>query len=151
MPLDFSPPKLCVVVAADTHTRTLVDASGELVVSVPSRAQLDLTWAVGSSDGGTVDKFAKWNIGAAAAEKVQAPLIDGCLGWLECKVLPHPQLATDYDLFLVEVVAAWADDEVFRDGEWNFDGAPEHKRTIHHVTKGHFFVLGERVAARPLG
>jgi flavin reductase (DIM6/NTAB) family NADH-FMN oxidoreductase RutF len=150
MPLDFAPPKLCVVVASDTHTRALVESSGELVVSVPSRAQADLTWSVGSKSGAEVDKFEKWNIATSPADQVQAPLIDGCLAWLECKVIPNPQLATDFDLFLVEVVAAWADDEVFRDGDWRFSEVPEARRSIHHVSRGHFFVTGARVDAKEL-
>lgn len=150
MPLDFSPPKLCVVVAGDTFTRTLVESSGELVVCVPSRAQADLTWTVGSQSGADVDKFAKWNLATSPADKVAAPLLDGCLAWLECKVIPNAQLAKDFDLFLVEVVAAWADDDVFKDGEWKFTGAPEARRSIHHVSRGQFFVIGDRIDAKEL-
>lgn len=151
MPLDFNPPKLCVVVAADTHTRKLVDASGEMVVSVPSLAQLDLTFTVGTLSGADIeDKFTKLNIATSKASVVAAPLIDGCLAWMECKVLPHPELQKDNDLFIVEVVQAWADDEVFRDGEWLFGTAPDAKRSIHHVSKGRFFVIGDRHDAKLL-
>ena len=40
---------------------------------------------------------------------LDAPLIDGCLAWLECRVIPEPHIQRTYDLFLGEVLAASAD------------------------------------------
>lgn len=148
MPLDFDPPKLAVVIAQDTFTRELVDASGELVVQVPPKRLLDLTWTVGSSSGSEVDKFDAFHIATTPASKVGAPLIDGCLAWLEAKVLPQPALAKDFDLFLVEVVAAWADDEVWKQGAFTFSS--DEQRSLHHLSKGHFFVTGDAVDAKRL-
>ena len=149
MPLDFEPPKLAVVIAGDTFTRELVDASGELVVQVPPRALVDLTWTVGSTSGSDGDKFERLGIATSPASKVGAPLIDGCLAWLEAKVIPRPDLAKDFDLFLVDVVAAWAEDGVWKDGTWHFD--TDAQRSLHHVSKGHFFVTGAAVDAKRLG
>lgn len=146
MPLDFDPPKLAVVVAADTFTRRLVEGSGELVVQVPTRAMVDLVWALGSESGAEIDKIAKHGVSLSPASQVGAPLVDGCIAWLEARVLPNAALATDHDLFLVEVVAAWADDEVFRDGGWSFDA--DAKRSLHHVAGGAFFATGEPIQAR---
>ena len=42
MPLDFAPPKVAVVLDKSTHTRTLVEASGEFALQLPCRAQADL-------------------------------------------------------------------------------------------------------------
>ncbi|MFO0594881.1 MAG: flavin reductase family protein [Myxococcaceae bacterium] len=148
MPLDFDPPKVAVVIAADTFTRELVDASKELVVQLPTRALLDETWAVGTWSGHDGDKFERLGLKTAAASKVQAPLLEGCVAWLEGKVLPQPQLEKDFDLFLVEVIAAWADDAVWRDGAFHFDGAPDALRTLHHTTRGRFFVTGAAVEAK---
>lgn len=146
MPLDFEPPKLAVVIASDTFTRELVDASGELVVQVPPRALADLTWTVGSTSGRDRDKFEALRIATSPASKVAAPLIDGCVAWLEAKVIPQPPaLAKDFDLFLVEVVAAWADDAAWQDGAWHFDR--DEQRTLHHQSKGHFFTTGAPVDA----
>lgn len=146
MPIDFEPPKVAAVIAGDTYTRELIEASGEFVLNVPPRSMADVTYAVGSETGRDVDKFTKHGLAVAPAAKVLAPLVEGCVAWLECRVLPHPDLARDYDLFLAEVVAAWADDQAFRDGEWRF--ARDDLRTLHHVTKGAFFVTGERIDAR---
>lgn len=46
-PLDYSPPKLTVVLDKIAHTRQLVEHSGHFVIQVPTVAQLDLTYQVG--------------------------------------------------------------------------------------------------------
>jgi flavin reductase (DIM6/NTAB) family NADH-FMN oxidoreductase RutF len=145
MPLDFLPPKVAVVLDKQTFTRTLIEASGHFVLAVPSVAQAALTEHVGNTDGRTVDKFAAGLATAEAGAATGAPLVDGCLAWLECKRLPEPHIEQAYDLFLGEVVAAWADDRVFRDGRWHFDGVDASLRSLHHVAGGHFLAIGDSV------
>lgn len=145
MPLDFSPPKLGVVIAADTFTRTLVEGSRALVINLPTVAMLDFTFRAGSHSGRDRDKLD--GVPVAKASKVDAPLLEGCVGWLEAVVLPDERLAKDLDLFVVEVVAAWVDDEAFVNGEWRFSRPEQH--TLHHVTKGHFFATGAPLVATP--
>lgn len=146
MPLDFDPPKVAVVIAQGTFTRELVDATGEFALCVPTTEQVDLTYAVGSNTGRDLDKFERWHIASEPAALVTAPLIGGCAAWLECRVLVDRDLAREHDLFLAEVVAAWADDALYRDGEWRFTAAGP--RTIHHQKGGLFFATGDRIAAR---
>jgi flavin reductase (DIM6/NTAB) family NADH-FMN oxidoreductase RutF len=141
MPLDFDPPKVAVVIDKSTFTRGLVEASGEFVLNIPSRAQARLTVDVGNESGADVDKFAAHGIAAAAGAKVQAPLVEGCLGWLECRVIPEPHIQQTYDLFLGEVVAAWADPGVFDGAHWTMEEGG--KRSIHYVAGGHFFEIGD--------
>jgi flavin reductase (DIM6/NTAB) family NADH-FMN oxidoreductase RutF len=108
---------------------------------VPSRALARLVLQVGAASGREVDKFSAHGIGYAAGDKVGAPLVDGCLGWLECRLIPEPHIQQAYDLFLGEVVAAWADPDAFDDGHWK-PGQGE-RRSIHYVAGGHFFETGE--------
>jgi flavin reductase (DIM6/NTAB) family NADH-FMN oxidoreductase RutF len=147
MALDFEPPKLAAVLASDTYTRELVDASGELVVSLPTLAMAELTYAVGSVTGRDIDKIAQYGVRTAPASKVGAPLIEGCVAWLECKVVPEPHIQTAYDLYVLECVAAWADDELFVDGQWHWKD--DARRTIHHMAGGSFFLTGKRVDSKP--
>ncbi|MFM9917773.1 MAG: flavin reductase family protein [Rhizobacter sp.] len=145
MPLDFTPPKVAVVIDRNTHTRGLIEASGQFTLSVPCHAQAALTTAVGSCSGRDVDKAATLTgLVYAAASQVSAPLVEGCVAWLECLVLREPHTEATYDLFLGEVVAAWADDRVFAGGRWDFTGHDE-LRTLHHVAGGHYFLPGEQV------
>ncbi|OYW33947.1 MAG: flavin reductase [Methyloversatilis sp. 12-65-5] len=142
MPLDFDPPKLLVVIDKSTFTRELIEASGEFSISVPTQAQRALTVAVGSDSGRDRDKFSALDIKTFAGVRVAAPLIEGCVAWLECRIAPEAHNQSRYDLFIGEVVAARADHRVFSAGRWHF--GPEHDalRTIHHVAGGAFFVTG---------
>jgi hypothetical protein len=49
------------------------------------------------------------------------PLVAGSAAWLICKVLPETEFQQKYDMFLADVVGAWADDRVFSNGHWLFD------------------------------
>lgn len=69
------------------------------------------------------------------------PLVAGCLGWLECRVVREPRSQDSYDLVITEVVQAWADPEVFSDGHGHFPDASQ--RTIHDLAGGNFFSTGE--------
>jgi flavin reductase (DIM6/NTAB) family NADH-FMN oxidoreductase RutF len=148
MPVDFEPPLVAAVIAEGTATRQLVDASGELGLSIPSASMLDAVYGAGQVDGREADKWARFGFRPVAASRIGAPLVEGCLGWLECRVVDRA-LAERMDLFVCEAVAAWAEDEVFRDGEWRFSD-PD-RRSVHHVAAGRFFVTGEARAARREG
>jgi len=150
VPLDFDPPKIIVVIDKNTYTRELIEASGSFAINIPCVAQIDMVQAVGSSSGRDLkdtDKFALYGLETFPAKEVAAPLLTGCVGWLECKVIPEPHNQNTYDLFIVEVVAAYADARVFSDGRWHFEGDDQETydklRTIHHVAGGSFFATGE--------
>jgi flavin reductase (DIM6/NTAB) family NADH-FMN oxidoreductase RutF len=146
MPLDFAPPKVAVVLDKSTHTRTLIEADGHFVLNVPPIALAALTHRIGNTSGRDVDKFAEGGLSAEPGPATGAPLVADCVAWLECRRLPEPHIEKAYDLFLGEVVAAWADDRVFRNGRWDFEGADESLRTLHHVAGGHFLTIGDVVA-----
>lgn len=148
MPLDFDPPKVAVVLAGGSFTRGLIDASGEFALNLPPVAMAETTLAVGSASGRDVaDKFARFGLKTFAPERIGAPLVEGCVGWLECRVVKEPRNEREYDLFIAEVVAARADARVFADGRWRFDEAPDELRTIHHVAGGNFFATGKAISA----
>jgi flavin reductase (DIM6/NTAB) family NADH-FMN oxidoreductase RutF len=146
LPLDFDPPKILAVIAADTFTRELVEASGEFALNLPPVALATAVVGVGSESGREFpDKFTRHGLEIFAAQKIGAPLVSGCVAWLECRVLPNPRNEADHDLFIAEVVAARADTRVFSDGRWHFETAPDELRTLHHIAGGHFYAIGEPV------
>ncbi len=153
MPLDFDPPKIAIVIDKKTYSRELIEASGSFVINVPCRAQAEMVVKVGSSSGRELlgkerdNKFAAFDLPTLPASKVDAPLLQGCVAWLECKVIPEPHIQDTYDLFLAEVVAGWADERVFSQDinghfHWHFEGHDE-LRTIHHIAGGNFMAIGE--------
>ncbi len=148
--LDFAPPKLTVVLDKAVKTRELVEQSGRFVVQVPTVALLDLTNEVGSrSLADDPDKLRRAGVSLLRLAGDTLPFVDGCSAWLECRLIPEPHNQASYDLFIGEVVAAWADDRVFRDGHWHFESADPAWRSIHHVAGGHFYAIGEPMSARP--
>ena len=153
MPLDFDPPKVIVIIDKSTWTRELVEASGTFALNVPCRALADATLAVGSESGRELpagdDKFARLGLGTFAASRIEAPLVEGCVGWLECRVIREPHNERAYDLFIGEVVAAQADTRVFSHGRWHYaDDTDPRLRTLHYVAGGAFFAIGEAFEAR---
>jgi flavin reductase (DIM6/NTAB) family NADH-FMN oxidoreductase RutF len=143
MPLDFMPPKVAIVVDNSAYTKELIQQSGEFVINIPPVRMLEATVAVGSCSGRDQDKFAACQLDKIRGAAVAAPLVGGCIGWLECRLLPEPHLQSTYDLLLGEVVAAWADDRVFSQGHWHFPS--DEWRTLHHVAGGHFFQIGNPI------
>ena len=155
MPLDFEPPKVAVVLDKSTWTRQLLEASGTFVLNVPCVNQADIVQAVGSTSGLEItqsqgqDKFQAYGLQTFSGDKVEAPLLEGCVAWLECRLLPEPRNHEQYDLFLAEVIAAHADERVFSEGRWHFEGH-DGLRTLHHVAGGHFLTIGEPVDGKTL-
>jgi len=143
MPLDFDPPKVLVVVDKATHTRELMEASGEFVLNIPCRAQAEQVLTAGSCSGKEVDKFAVSGLTALPGETVAAPHVDGCIAYLECRIISEPHNQQQYDLFIGEVLAAKADADVWHDGHWQFDGHDD-KRSLHYIAGGNFFSIGEQ-------
>jgi flavin reductase (DIM6/NTAB) family NADH-FMN oxidoreductase RutF len=151
MALDFNPPKIAIVIDKNTYTRELIEASGSFGINIPCRAQKDIAIQVGGCSGRDWlakpehDKFGAFGLETFTAAQIEAPLLEACVGWLECKVIPEPHNQSTYDLFLAEVVAAWADDRVFSEGRWHFEGHDE-LRTLHYIAGGVFLTTGETLS-----
>ncbi|MBS7780464.1 flavin reductase family protein [Acidovorax sp. CCYZU-2555] len=142
--LDFAPPKLTVVLDKSTRTRALVERSGRFVIQVPTVAQLQLTSAVGTQSlASTPAKLADTGVELFGIEGFDLPFVAGCSAWLACELIPEPHNQQTYDLFIAEVVGAWADTRVFRDGHWHFDEADPCWRSLHYIAGGHFHATGE--------
>ena len=152
MALDFTPAKLAVCLDKATLTRTLVEASGEFAIGVPCAAQADLVFSVGSVSGHDLpaqDKFSAFDIDDFSATRVGAPLVAGCIGWLECRLIPEPHIQQAHDLFIGEAVAAWVDERAFEGGKFRpLDDTLPACRTLHHLGAGNFVVPGAQLKAR---
>lgn len=135
--------KLTVVLDKATYTRGLVEASGYFALQLPTRAMAALTYGVGTDSAREVpDKLTRHGVKTFASPGGEVPLVEGCVGWLACRLMPEPHNQQTYDLFIGEVIGAWADERVFSDGRWHFEDAPDDLRTIHHVAGGRFLVTG---------
>ncbi|EEE08089.1 flavin reductase family protein [Burkholderia multivorans] len=146
--LDFQPPKLTVVLDKATKTRALVEASGRFAIQIPTAAQLQLTHAVGSrSLAEHPDKLREAGVTLFDVDDHDLPFVAGCSGWLACRLIPEPHNQQAYDLFVGEVVGAWSDTRVFRDGRWYFEMADPALRSLHYIAGGKFYAIGEALNA----
>lgn len=142
--LDFAPPKVTVVLDKSVKTRELVEQSGLFVIQVPTVAQLKLTSQVGSLSLNTdPNKLSDSGVELFEIEGHDQPFVAGCSAWLACKLIPEPHNQSAYDLFIGEVVGAWADTRVFKDGHWHFENADPAWRSLHYIAGGHYYATGE--------
>ena len=153
MPVEFTPARVAVVVDKSTFSRELITQSGLLALNIPCRAQIDAVYAVGSLSGrdpslGGQDKFERFGLRTRLSPTLQLPWVEGCVAWMEGRVLSEPRAESAYDTFFVEMVSAQADERVFQNGRWTFDTAPTDLHTLHHLGGGTFALPGEIVRAQ---
>lgn len=153
MPVEFTPPRIAVVIDKKTFTRELVMAAGGFALCIPSAALADATFAVGCVSGREVpDKLARFGPSAQPGPVLGMPVIEeGCCAWMECRLIPERHTEEAYDTCFAEVVAAAADERVFRNGRWAFSDAHADLHTLHHLGAGAFAVAGRTVQARNPG
>ena len=157
MPVEFTPPRIAVVIDKSTYTRELITNSGSFGISIPCRANVDLVYTVGSvsgrpadAAGADADKFSRYGIAAFAGRKLGLPCVKDCVAWLECRVLAEPVVQERYDSFFGEVVSAQADSRVFADGRWNFAADNTDLHTLHHLGGGLFALPVQTIQAQML-
>ena len=148
MPVEFTPPRVAVVIDKRTFTRELIAASGTFAICLPGSALIELTYAVGNRSGRAMDKFEHFGIGTHDSPALQLPVLaSGCSAWLECRLIPEKHTEDAYDTCFAEVVGAAADARIFRNGHWLFDGGNADLQTIHHLGGGNFVCAGNVVRA----
>ena len=149
MPVEFTPPRVALVIDKHTFTRELVAASGAFALCLPGPALADLTFTVGSESGRDVDKFARHGLVAATGPVLGLPVLEhGCAAWLECRLIPEAHAEDAYDTCFAEVVAAAADERIFKGGRWDFRDDNTELQTIHHLGAGRFVRAGGVIQAR---
>ncbi|RLI09592.1 flavin reductase family protein [Candidatus Bathyarchaeota archaeon] len=117
-PVARNPPTIAICVGKTRYSNGLIKRAGEFVVNVPSEDLVEALHYCGTVSGRDVpDKIARAKLTAKPARAVGAPIIEECVAHLECRVKQVVDCGS-HDLFVAEVVAAYADPEAFRDGLW---------------------------------
>lgn len=143
-PLSIDPPLIGIAVHPARHTHDMIKFSEEFALNVPTRQLLHHVQYVGSVSGVELNKMELTRLPAFAARKIDAPLLEGCVGWIECGV--HDAFTIgDHTLFVGKVVAAQAEKDAF--GETWLLGDPE-ERPLHYLGMNFYATLGERLEAR---
>lgn len=153
MPVEFTPPRVAVVIDKHTVTRELVIASGTFALNLPARTLADLTYTVGSVSARDLpgsDKFTHYGIATFDGPVLGLPLVEGCVAWLECRRIAEPHAEQAYDTVFAEVVSAQADAGVFAHGRWAMHDGNTALHTLHHLGGGAFASPAGTVQGRVL-
>lgn len=148
MPVEFSPPRIAVVIDKRTYTHELLMASGHFALGLPTPALADFTYAAGSHSGRDGDKFDRLGLQPRTDNPLALPLLPGCSAWLLLRRLPEPHTEAAYDTVFGEVVWAAADERVFAKGRWDLRDDNADLHTLHHVGAGRFALPSRWVQAR---
>ncbi len=110
-----TPPMISVAIRPERFSYDLIRETGEFVLNIPPASLLRAVDFCGLTTGRDVIKFAEARLTPIPGLKVRAPLIRECPVNLECVVRNFLVLGS-HVLFLAEVVALHADDEVVENG-----------------------------------
>ena len=107
-PLSLDPPLIGVAVHPSRHTHDMIRYSQEFALNIPTRELLHHVQYFGSVGGAELNKFELTRLPTFRARRVSAPLLEGCVGWIECGV--HDAYTVgDHTLYVGKVVAAQAE------------------------------------------
>jgi flavin reductase (DIM6/NTAB) family NADH-FMN oxidoreductase RutF len=132
MMVEFEPPLVACIVSTGDYSFAALRASKECVLAIPALELAPKVVEIGNCSGRDVDKFKRFALTPAPAERVAAPLVVECFANLECRVA-DTRLVNKYNLFVLEVLKAWTDPR------------QKHPKTIHHHGYGRFAVDGETI------
>lgn len=130
--MEFEPPIVGCVISNQNHTFSLLKATGECVINIPTVELAAKVVGCGNTSGRSVDKFKAFGLTVAPASRVSAPLIGECYANLECRVV-DTRMVAKYNFFVLEVLKAW------------IDPSKKDPRTLHHRGMGVFMIAGETI------
>jgi len=139
MPVSIQPPLIVVSIAPRRYSHGLIEKTKEFVLNIPTMELLKETFFCGRRSGRDVDKFGETGLTPLPARKVKAPIIKECVAHLECTLHKRVE-AGDHTLFIGEVVAAYADKNVFAQ---TYD--VEKAKLIYHIGGAEFTTLASKV------
>ena len=135
MMVEFEPPLVACVVSSANHSFAALRATKECVIAVPTLELAPKVVEIGNCSGQNVDKFERFGLTQAPAERVAPPLVAECFANLECKVA-DARFVNKYNIFVLEVLKAWT------------DPAQKNPKTIHHHGYGKFVVDGATITLK---
>jgi flavin reductase (DIM6/NTAB) family NADH-FMN oxidoreductase RutF len=130
-PLSADPALVGIAVEQSRYTADVIRHSQEFALNIPPRPLLHHVQYLGAMRGEDVDKFEATQLETFAPTHVTAPLIAGCVAWLECEVQEVLTFG-DHDFFVALVAAVHVDPAAFGD-RWLPERTPEESRPLHFL------------------
>lgn len=121
-PMSVDPPLIGIAVHPSRHTHDMIKFGEEFAINIPSKVILNHTQWLGMVSGVVGDKLDASRLPYFSAKVIGAPLLEGCIGWIECTLFDHYTVG-DHTLFIGRVVAAQADSDAFNfdSGQWSLE------------------------------
>ncbi|MBE0609405.1 MAG: flavin reductase family protein [Dehalococcoidia bacterium] len=111
-PLSMDPPLVGCVIHPHRHTADMIRFSEAFAINIPGPALLKHTAFFGSQTGLNTNKIEASGLEVFSPLAIDAPLLEGCLAWIECTVQDVIRIG-DHTLFVGSVVKVQADDEAY--------------------------------------
>ncbi len=143
MPLGTDPMLVGLAIRPDRLTHEFVSRSELFGLSVPTIELINAVHRCGVESGRDRDKFEYAHLTPMDASEIDVPLVGECIAHMECGVIERISL-TDHDLFIGEVLAASAIDELFTD-RWRIQDGSE---LLHHIAGDEYAALSRIYRAR---
>jgi flavin reductase (DIM6/NTAB) family NADH-FMN oxidoreductase RutF len=130
MMIQHGPPLIGCVIGPWDHSYTVLRATGECVIAIPTVDLAEAVIDIGNRSGDTINKFERFGLTPAPASNVRPPLIRECLANIECTIADD-RLVDEYNLFILKAERLW------------IDADRQERRTMHHRGDGSFTVDGD--------
>ncbi|MBI2761827.1 MAG: flavin reductase family protein [Chloroflexi bacterium] len=143
-PLSAVPPFVGVCVHPSRHTHDMIRFSEEFALNIAGPRLLNHAAYFGSVSGRDADKLDLSKLPTFRARKVEAPLLEGCVGHIECGLEDAIRLG-DHTLFVGRVLAVSAEDTAYNE-MWLLDDPDE--RPLHYLGGFSYAALECRLEAR---
>jgi len=143
-PLSRTPPLVGVAVQPSRYSHDMVRFGEEFALNIPGRDLMNHVHYFGAVSGREVNKLELAKLPTFKAQKVAAPLIEGCLAYIECGLEDALRLG-DHTLFVGRVVAVQAERDAF-DETWTLND-PDYK-PLHYLGIDRYAVLAEPLQAK---
>jgi len=142
-PVSMQPPMVGIVVHPHRHTADLIRFSDNFAINIPGPSLVKQTAFLGSLTGLDNNKLESSGLGLFNPLVVDAPLIEGCLAWIECTLQDVIRLG-DHSLFVGNVVKVQADDEAYAQ-QWLLKGREHSPLTF--IGGNRYAVIGDPIEA----
>ncbi|MEX2238163.1 MAG: flavin reductase family protein [Dehalococcoidia bacterium] len=144
MPASVAPPLVALAIHPARYTHDMVKHSDEFALNIPGPRLLDHVHYFGVVSGTEINKLEASKLPTFLARQVNAPLLEHCVGWIECGVEDAIPFG-DHTLFIGRVLAVQVDDEAF-DETWKL--TDEDLRPLHYLGGANYSTLGELLVAK---
>ncbi len=142
-PIGTDPILIGLSISPQRLTHEFISRSEAFGLSIPTIDLLNAVHRCGLESGRDRDKFLSASLTPMDPIEIEAPLVEECVAHIECGLVERISM-TDHDLFIGEVLAASAVDELFTD-RWRIQDGSE---LLHHVAGDEYAALGRVYRAR---